>query len=366
MAKEIGTSDLLETWGSDGVIVEPSDAKKANGWDLGEQPPHEYANYVLNILGQAINHIFKNGIPLWNATTPYVENNIVQQGGVIYRARQASTNSEPPNINWLAVAPIASKNSIEFDDGSLQLSNDESAPGSSRVYGTNSSGVKGWQSLPSQADGFTTGDIKLKYGDSEEAGYVRCNGRTMGSASSGATERANADTEVLFKYLWNTDPNLSVSGGRGVSANSDWSANKRITLPDAKSRSLVALDGMGGSATDRINASGAGNSGLDASILGASGGVDRHAVSETEMPSHAHSGNTNNAGSHAHSISAIQTSGGGTVALRGGDVLANQWTASTNSAGNHTHTFNTNAVGGGLPHQNVQPSWVFGTVYLKL
>jgi hypothetical protein len=53
-----------------------------------------------------------------------------------------------------------------------------------------------------------TGDVKIRYGTGIHSGFVRQNGRTIGSATSGATERANADVQALFEYLWNTDANL--------------------------------------------------------------------------------------------------------------------------------------------------------------
>lgn len=66
------------------------------------------------------------------------------------------------------------------------------------------------------------------------AGWVRLRGGTIGSASSGASERAHADTHDLFVLLWNEFDNTAapVIGGRGASAEADWTANKRITLFD--------------------------------------------------------------------------------------------------------------------------------------
>src|SRR5882762_6021031 len=48
----------------------------------------------------------------------------------------------------------------------------------------------------------STGDFKSNYGTGVLSGFVRCNARTIGSATSGATERANADTQPLFVYFW--------------------------------------------------------------------------------------------------------------------------------------------------------------------
>jgi hypothetical protein len=84
-------------------------------------------------------------------------------------------------------------------------------------------------------------------------GWVRDNGRTIGSASSGATERANADTSALFAYLWNNFSNTicPVSTGRGANAAADFAANKTITLPDKRGYVPGGLDDMGNSAASR-------------------------------------------------------------------------------------------------------------------
>ena len=94
---------------------------------------------------------------------------------------------------------------------------------------------------------FDTGDVKVRYGTGSHSGWVRANGRTIGSSTSGATERANSDTQSLFEYLWGADANLSVSGGRGASANADWVANKTIALPDWRGRAIAGLGDMGNS-----------------------------------------------------------------------------------------------------------------------
>ncbi len=113
------------------------------------------------------------------------------------------------------------------------------------VVGASSGGGGGSPVDPTTV--LTTGDIKPTYGTGNLTGFVRLNGRTIGSATSGATERANSDVQALFQYLWNTDSALAVSGGRGVSASADWSANKTIALPDFRSRSMAGLGDMGNS-----------------------------------------------------------------------------------------------------------------------
>ncbi len=82
---------------------------------------------------------------------------------------------------------------------------------------------------------FQTGDLLFKPVDATRSGWVRANGRTVGNAASGVSERANADTQTLFEYLWNNCANeiCGVSSGRGGSAAADFAANKTIAK-DAK------------------------------------------------------------------------------------------------------------------------------------
>lgn len=126
-----------------------------------------------------------------------------------------------------------------------------------------------------------TGDMKARYGTGILTGFVRANGRTIGSATSGATERANADTQILFEYLWNTDANLSVSGGRGASSAADWAANKALTLPDWRGRALAFLDDMGNSAAGRLTAT---YFGTAATVLGAAGGSESRTFLQGNLP----------------------------------------------------------------------------------
>ncbi len=49
----------------------------------------------------------------------------------------------------------------------------------------------------------TVGDVKWRMDGSIQPGWVRMNGGTIGNGSSGATERANADAQRAYIYLWN-------------------------------------------------------------------------------------------------------------------------------------------------------------------
>lgn len=98
---------------------------------------------------------------------------------------------------------------------------------------------------------FATGDEKIRFTSETLTGWVILNGQTIGSATSGASQRANADTQNLFVYLWqncaspSSNNHCTVVGGLGSSALSDFNANKQIMLPDMRDRDVVGRDCMG-------------------------------------------------------------------------------------------------------------------------
>lgn len=184
------------------------------------------------------------------------------------------------------------------------LDNDGNALVAGALYYNTTSGVMksyngtNWTSIQpglTQVDGDAryfralTGDTKTTMRITAEAGWVFMSGKTIGDASSSATERANADCEALFKYLWDNFANslCPVVGGRGASSSADWSAHKQITLPDASNRVLAGRDY---STTDRLTSA---VSGVDGDTLGASGGDQRpqQHTHGTNEAAHSHTGN---------------------------------------------------------------------------
>lgn len=90
--------------------------------------------------------------------------------------------------------------------------------------------------------GFVTGDMKMTWRPSPTTGWVFMNDGTIGSGASGATTRANADTEDLYTLFWNTfdDELVPVTGGRGADAATDFAADKPLRLPRVLGRALYA------------------------------------------------------------------------------------------------------------------------------
>lgn len=214
-----------------------------------------------------------------------------------------------------------------------------------------------------------TGDLKTSWRASIPTGYVRANGRTIGSATSGATERANADCSALFQFLWTEDSTLVVSGGRGATAAGDWAAAKNIALPDLRGRALFGLDGMGAADANRIVD--ADTTGTNSNVLGAVGGENRHVLTSAELAAHTHTGTTASGGAHVHSITipatliSSDTAGSGKFGAGGNAQEGTIPDFNTNSGGAHTHTFTSDSTGSGTAHNNLPP-FALVQVFIKL
>jgi hypothetical protein len=226
-----------------------------------------------------------------------------------------------------------------------------------------------------------TGDVKPRYGTGALSGFVRMNGRTIGSATSGASERANADTQALFEFLWTADANLTVSTGRGASAAADWAANKTITLPDARGRVLAALDDMGNTAASRLTATYFGTSAI---VLGAVGGSESRTLLTANLPAYTPAGTVAITDNHKHHTfadadatgAAVGASNQSTVrsltaditqySIRGISTAATVGLTSGTSSGSITAALTGTAQGGVSTPIAAVPPMILVTYYIKL
>lgn len=163
--------------------------------------------------------------------------------------------------------------------------------------------------------------------------WLALDGTTIGSATSAATGRANADTSVLFTLLWNQTTNAELSiqtstgtpSTRGISAAADFAADKRLPLPDMRGQFLRGYAAAGSVDSGRI-------------LLSA----------QTDLvKAHTHTGTTSSNGNHSHSITLPWRHGANGVGNIGywsdGDSGGGSITNGTTTAGAHTHTLTIDA-----------------------
>lgn len=209
---------------------------------------------------------------------------------------------------------------------------------------------------------FSTGDGKITLKNVADPGWVMCNDGTIGSASSGATTRANADTQALFTLLFNniTDTWAPIQTSTGtvttrtaqVDAATAWAANCRMSLTKQLGRTIAGA-GTG--------------AGLTARPLGAAIGEETHTTTIGEMPTHAHPIQDP---SHIHSAFTINYfyNNYTYVTVDAGAAYNVCWynAYSNNITVNPAYTgvFDLN-VGGGSPMNNMQPT-SFWNVMIKL
>lgn len=222
--------------------------------------------------------------------------------------------------------------------------------GTNMLYGNNSGST------------FVTGMIQPYAGTTAPSGWVLCNGTTIGSASSGASQRQNADCQALFLFLW-PNTQFTVSSGRGASAAADWAANKTITVPDGRGRVFAGLDTMGATAAGRLTTT---TMSPDANTVAATGGVQTVSLTGAQTGAHTHTATADVAGAHTHTVDlnyagAVQAGSGSFATGR----IVNSATTTTSTNGNHTHTITVNSAGSGDAHSNVQPTFL-GTYLIKL
>ena len=199
-----------------------------------------------------------------------------------------------------------------------------------------------------------TGMVAPFAGAAAPEGWLPCDGR----------EVSRTDYAALFAAI-------GTAYGEGDGA-------ATFALPDLRGRVVAGLDGMGGTAAGRLTGR---SGGVDGAALGGAGGAESHALTEAELAEHGHgagsyggsaTGTTGSGGAHTHNLS--RRSGQGTQYTSTyqltGDGTGGSGRDATSSAGAHTHGFSaefevtgrSGPAGGGIPHNNVQPTIVLNYI----
>lgn len=114
---------------------------------------------------------------------------------------------------------------------------------------------------------------------SSKTGWMLCDGSSIGPVSSGA-DHEGGEFEALFEILKANAPNAGTES---------WGGGGTVFLPDWRGRCLFGRDDMGGSAASRITVAG---TGVNGTTLGNSGGAETHQLTEAQLASHFHGGDT--------------------------------------------------------------------------
>ena len=224
MAQEIADSTLLDTWGSSGAKVEPNISKIIEGWQLGEQPPHEYMNWLQNTFGSKLNHILKNGVASWNNETEYLAGSSVQHNGNIWLCKTTNTNSEPAdvNVNWKRIITVESLTTIL--GGYVALTGDQTIAG---VKTFSSSPIVPTATTGTQAVNKDYADLKVALASFVGAnqslsgsGYQKLPGGLIIQWGAGRFSASGGNIQTItFPIAFPTECAVAlVSNGSGVSA----------------------------------------------------------------------------------------------------------------------------------------------------
>ncbi|WP_354265389.1 hypothetical protein [Bradyrhizobium sp. JR18.2] len=217
---------------------------------------------------------------------------------------------------------------------------------------------------------FSTGDIKPTLKSSADTGWIMFDDGTFGSAASGSSSRANADTQALFTLFFNnigdvSAPLLTSGGGattRAAQTNAAtaWAANCRMSLPKVVGRAF--------------GANGAG-SGLTPRSLGSTIGEEAHVLSVAELPTGITSSGSNNIvvqsqnGLTGIPVTTSAANVTQSVVVNGSNSFvpastSGSWAGVNSLSGNNTINVTSNNTSGSS-HNNMQPT-VFVNWMVKL
>lgn len=129
-----------------------------------------------------------------------------------------------------------------------------------------------------------------------------------------------------------------------------------FNVPDLRGRVTAGRDDMGGVAAGRLTNSGSGAPNVNGTQLGSAGGADRHALADSEMPTHSHDVWGNTSGNSANATGLVNSNSTSVGGMFGGGGTP-AWKESFNSGQQII-----SSEGGAQAHPNVQPTFVLNKV----
>ena len=306
-------------WADGGNIEIPSSEKVEEGWVI-EKPLNETMNWLQNRQDRMLQYINERGIPEWDSRTQYPLDAFVARSGVIYKAISPNTDNDPTlHTTIWNIAFVSYSDFIDYADKIDSIENDEGYLG---LYVSKLEPV-----MTGAARGISYNDSEIKAGLGFEQGVAKIHKdlKVVAEFSGGTNPKDVVTHEQLtlllqtFKvgsvYTTTVDENPNTTFGYGV-----W---ERF----AEGRALVGFStSISSSIPEWVK------------MQGKVFGEYEHTLLETEMPRHTH------------------PIGEGSIFPEGG---ADKVYASGDDKTSVADSYSTSKpTGGGLPHNNVQPSIV--------
>jgi len=309
-------------------IVEPPASKKQLGWIFEEFPPSNWFNWILTKSYEWLKY-FKdqrvNVAPIFGIDTSVTPNevdvtlvpaidNYVEGRLFLIKIANTNTGASTLNINSKGAKPILDLDATPLVGGELIagiiymfIYSEGAAPGQEHFI---------LQSKPDVYSG-VTGDIKFTEKSPQAGWLLHEDTQSIGNTASTATYKGDIyhDLFILW-YNIHDDTVCPVSGGRGVSAEADWLADKNILMPIMSGR----VPGIYGTSRNLPTPR----------PFGTLVGEESHTLSVEEMPMHHHV--------YSYPYSASRYAGGNEVAYAG------------------PSDYDTSQAGGSQPHSNIQPT----------
>lgn len=236
-------------------VVEPGDSKKKHGWFYKEYPPANWFNWLLRYIYRWITYLDDQttyNTPVFAIDTGTVNNLVITpvpaltsltDGKLfIVRAKFTVTGATTLQVNALLPKPV-----VDLDE-SVLVGGEVLANGMYMFIYSAAADKFFLQSKPDVSSGFLTGDMIISSRQGTRDGFINYyKDETIGDALSSASLLHDPIAENLFKYWWNTyAAACPVDGGRGVSADADWLAHKRIHVFPYYDRILAAQGSANG------------------------------------------------------------------------------------------------------------------------
>ncbi|QGH73824.1 tail fiber protein [Vibrio phage vB_VhaM_VH-8] len=314
-------------WADNGNIEIPSSEKVEQGWVI-EKPLNETMNWLQNRSDRMLQYLNQRGIPEWDVNTEYPTNSFVARSGTIYRAISQNQDTDPtlhPDI-W-KIAFVSYSDFLSYSDKVNNIENEEGYLG---LYVSKSEPV-----MTGAARGLSYNDSEIKAGLGFEGGVAKI----------------HKDLEVVAEFSGGTNPKDVVTHEQLALAIQNYKVGDIYITTSSGDPS----DRLGYGTWERF-AEGRTLVGFSSSVSnsipewvkteGGEFGSYEHKLTESQLPVHKHGTNTR-----------VDTADG---------LLINSDLAYTTSYGRRTDwleersskTTYTTEVGGGQPHNNVQPSIV--------